>query len=97
MKIKAFFITSVDSLSQITIFQEMVIRVLCIKFVSLIALTLKYWISHHFDLSPARGTCEMPSSAQVGQVFFPGIFGFRLSLINDRLDISKIFLKRRNT
>ena len=34
------------------------------------ALTLKLWISHHCGSSLSLGTCEMPSSALVGQVVF---------------------------
>ena len=35
----------------------------------------------------------MPSSAYVGEVIFSGYAGFCPPLINDRLDISEIFLK----
>ena len=53
----------------------------------------KHWFSHHCGSSLTQGTCEMPSSAPVGQVFFPRYSGFRPPLINDRLDISEIVFK----
>ena len=40
------------------------------------------------------GTREKPSFAPVGQVVFSAYSGFRPPLINDRLDITAIFLKR---
>ena len=45
--------------------------------------------------SLARGKCQMPSSAPVGQVVFLRVLGpvFRQPLVNDRLDIGEIFLK----
>ena len=57
------------------------------------ALDLKHWISHRCGLNLARDTCEVPSSAPVGQVFSSGYSGFSPPLINDRLSISEIFLK----
>ena len=39
----------------------------------------------------------MPSSAPVGQWFFSGYSSFHPLLINDRLDISAIFLKGHKT
>ena len=49
--------------------------------------------SHCCGYSLAPYTCEMPSSAPVGQVVFLWYSGFRPPLINYRLDISEIFLK----
>ena len=49
--------------------------------------------SHPCGLSLTWGSCEVPNSALVGQVVFSGSFGFHPTLINDRLDISEIFLK----
>ena len=40
------------------------------------ALTLKHWVSHHSGSSLARATCEMPSSAPVGQVVFLRVLRF---------------------
>ena len=54
---------------------------------------IKHRLSRRCGSSLARGIYEMPSFATVGQVFFLRVPGFRPSLINDRLDISEIFLK----
>ena len=49
---------------------------------------------YKFVVRALLGTqCEMPSSAPAGQVFFSGYSGFHPPLINNRLDISAIFLK----
>ena len=58
------------------------------------ALILSHWILHRCGSSLARGTCEMPSSAPVGEIFsLSGYSGFWPALINARLDLSGIFLQ----
>ena len=53
-----------------------------------------YYILDYFGILFIRDTCEMPSSAPVRPGgFFTWYSGFRPPLINDRLDITAMFLK----